>query len=261
MKKCSRFFAQFKKDSKFNVNDIVNSYSIKKKLGEGRYGITYLGENADYEQVTVKQLKRGMLSLSLEKAKYEPEILQKLNNVECNYFPKFIGEFNIDKKQGYILEYIKGKTFVEMLCNDGKAFNKDEIYQIALKLLNAIKVLEDRNIVHKDIRITNVICTEENDIKIIDFGLARYVDSKRYKKEVDYWYIADFLIHLHYSNIRDGLVESLFKKERPWYEELDLTDNERCILMSMMGIGKKKYKSVDEIKLDIESLIEKGITV
>lgn len=85
------------------------------------------------------------------------------------------------------------------------------------------------------------------------------MDSKRYKKEIDYWYIADFLIHLHYSNVKKESLKGLIKKERPWYEELDLTNKERYILMSMMGIGQKKYKSVNEIRLDIESLVEEEI--
>lgn len=244
----------FKLDSRFKIGDTVNGYSIKKGLGEGRYGITYLGESPDGKLATIKQLKRGMLELSLEKSKYEPRILKELLLLNVDYFPKYIDDFEDKKRKGYILEYIEGETFAEILYKNKKVFNKEEIYKIALDLFNIIETLESINVVHKDIRVTNVIYTPSNEIKLIDFGLARYIDSKRYKPELDFWYIADFLIHLHYSGFKEDRMKLPFKKEIPWYDELDLSVKEKDLLMSLMGIGSKHYENIQDIKNDIKNI-------
>ncbi|MBQ8997938.1 MAG: protein kinase family protein [Clostridium sp.] len=242
-----------KKDIKYRVDDVLDNYIIRKQLGEGRYGITYLAENKNGELFTVKQLKKSMLSKTLEKVKYESMILEELGDVKSSFFPKYISNFKDKYREGYILEYIDGKTFEEILYEDKVVFEKEKIYKIALELIEMIKILESKNIVHKDIRVTNVIYTKDESLKLIDFGLARYVDNKNYKRDLDYWYISDFLIHLHYSIFNTK--RDLFQKKKAWYDELDLLPKEKEVLMSMMGIGNKKYNDISEIEIDIKEIM------
>jgi len=245
----------FRKDIKFNIGQSIEQYTIKSKLGEGRYGIAYLAENSAKKLVTIKQLKKSMLKHTKSKILFEPTILKELNNLNSSYFPKYISKFKYNSNtKGYILEYIEGKTFSDILYKENKIFNKKQIYEIALKLLDIVEILENSNIVHKDIRITNVIYTNSNDIKLIDFGLARYIDNKKYKKELDYWYIADFLIHLHYSNYNEN--KNILKRKIPWYDELDLTSKEKEVLITLMGIDNKKYNNINTIRNDINIILK-----
>ena len=250
-----RFLEIFKRDIKLGIGHSIKGYNIKNQLGEGRYGITYLAQNSSNELVTIKQLKKYMLKKIKSKVKYEPRILKELSSLNYNYFPKYIGKFKDEQNiQGYILEYIHGNTFSEILYKENRVFTKREIYEIALKLLEIVEILESKNIVHKDIRITNVIYTPDKEIKLIDFGLARYIDNKKYKKELDYWYISDFLVHLHYSNYEDD--NKLLKKKVPWYDDLNLSLKERDVLMSLMGINNRKYNSICDIRNDINIILK-----
>ena len=250
-----RFLEIFKRDIKLGIGHSIKGYNIKNQLGEGRYGITYLAQNSSNELVTIKQLKKYMLKKTKSKVKYESRILKELSSLNCNYFPKYIGKFKDEQNiQGYILEYIHGNTFSEILYKENRVFTKSEIYEIALKLLDIVEILESKNIVHKDIRITNVIYTPDKEIKLIDFGLARYIDNKKYKKELDYWYISDFLVHLHYSNYEDD--KKLLKKKVPWYDDLNLSLKERDVLMSLMGINNRKYNSICDIRNDINIILK-----
>ena len=250
-----RFLEIFKKDIKLDIGHSIKGYDIKRQLGEGRYGITYLAQNSSNELVTIKQLKKYMLKKTKSKVKYESHILKELSTLNCNYFPKYIGKFKYEQNiQGYILEYIDGNTFSEILYKENRVLTKIEIYEIALKLLDIVEILESKNIVHKDIRITNVIYTPNKEIKLIDFGLARYIDNKKYKKELDYWYISDFLVHLHYSNYE--VDKKLLKKKIPWYDDLNLSCKERDVLMSLMGINNIKYNSIYDIRHDINIILK-----
>lgn len=232
-------------DKHYTTEDVINGYNVIKELGEGKYGIAYLGVNSLGERVVIKQLKNKMLRQSKKKSIYEAKVLKSLDNIR---FPKFIGRFIYKGTKGYILEYIEGKTFAELLYKDHYELKREEIYEIGSKLIEFVEILYENNIVHKDIRCANVIQKENKELVLIDFGLARFVDNKKYTKDMDFWYISDFLIHLYYSSYQYSLDE-----ERPWFEELDLSKKEKFFLKSLMGI-ESKYKSIEKIKEDFEEI-------
>ncbi len=227
------------------VNEKVNGYSILKLIGEGRYGIVYLAVNDKHEKCVVKQLKREMLEQSREKLFYEEQILRYLNNPR---FPKFISKFKDEYREGYLLEYIDGIVFYDLLASNRYLLGKNKIYKITGQLIDIIELLQNNNIVHRDIRLPNVILKDNKELALIDFGLARFIDNRKYVKEMDYWYLGDFIIYLYYSAYKiTGL------QERPWYEELDLNREERVFLKKLMGIGGH-YHNIEEIKLQFEKI-------
>jgi len=232
-------------DKYYKIKEVVSGYSILKILGEGRYGIVYLATNDKYEKCVIKQFKKDMLEQTREKLFYEKQILQQLDNPR---FPKFISKFKDEYSEGYILEYMAGRVFEDLLAEDMYKFSKDEIYTVGSQLLELVEILQNNNIVHRDIRLPNVIIKENKELALIDFGLARFIDNERYVKEMDYWYIGDFLIHLYYSSYKATTLE-----ERPWYKELDLNIEEEKFLKKLMGI-KGKYQNVEEIKKQLENI-------
>ena len=165
---------------------------------------------------------------SKDKLFYEEEIMKSLDDKK---FPKFIEKFDYEDTKFYVIQFVQGKDFYELLSFDEYEFNRNEIYDIAQKILKIIITLQEKNIVHRDIRISNVIMNEKKDLILIDFGLARYIDEEKYKKEIDYWYMADFLIHLYYSSYYD---DNLELEDKPWYEELDLKNDELIFLKRLM---------------------------
>ncbi|MGL4738790.1 MAG: protein kinase domain-containing protein [Cellulosilyticaceae bacterium] len=245
LEKIKGFVAQ---DHLYLINDQIEGYIIKRFLGEGRYGIAYLGQNTKGQLVVIKQLKRRMLRRARDRVHYEQDILKKLAKLGDKRFPKYLGKFTEGKVEGYILEYKAGKTFEKIIYEEKYVFSKEEIYEIGLQIIDIIKVLNHQQIVHKDIRVSNVICNQNEGIALIDFGLARFIDHKHYKGNEDYWYLADFLIHLYYTTYDKRTVMSL-----PWYKELDLTDGERHFLKRLMGL-EQKYTHIDEVENDLEKL-------
>lgn len=232
-------------DRYYKAGEKVSGYSVLKIIGEGRYGIAYLGVNNKDEKCVIKQLKKEMLKETRKKLFYEKKILQDLNYPN---FPKFISKFKDKDREGYILEYVEGKVFQDLLAREQYEFSKNEIYKIGSQLLDLVEILHNNNIVHRDIRLTNVILKENEDIALIDFGLARIIDDKRYVKDVDYWFIGDFLIHLYYSSYKETNEE-----DKPWFEELDLNLEEKIFLKKLMNI-EENYKSIEEIRKQLDKI-------
>ncbi|MGL4773530.1 MAG: serine/threonine protein kinase [Clostridium sp.] len=231
-------------DKYFKKKEVVNGYTIIKLMGQGRYGIAYLAENENGEKVIIKQLKKDMLEETREKLYYEEQILKYVNH---EGFPRFISKFKDEYREGYILEYMEGRVFEDLLMR-GIIFKRNDIYTICDQLLNLLEILHNKNIVHRDIRLPNVIVKDNRELVLIDFGLARVIDDKRYVKQVDYWYLADFLIHLYYSTFKYKGEE-----EKPWYDELDLTNSEIRFLKKLMGL-RTRFKSIDEIRIELKKL-------
>lgn len=233
-------------DKYFNRNDIVNGYKIVTMIGQGRYGIAYLAINKFGQKCVVKQLRNEMLKITRDSAIYEERILKTLNS---SRFPKFISEFRDEFRQGYLLEYIDGIVFHDLINKEGHEFTREEIYEAALQLLELAEILHSQGIVHRDIRTPNVILMKNNQLALIDFGLARFIKSG-YSVKTDYWYIGDFLLQLYYSTYNN----IINKFERPWFEELDLTTQERIFLRRLMGLDRR-YRSISEIRNQLYKII------
>ncbi|HDK7157927.1 TPA: protein kinase family protein [Clostridium botulinum] len=229
----------FKRDTKYLPGQKIHEYTVLKILGEGRFGICYLVQSNN-KQYILKQLKTKMLKKIGSKVIYEQEILKNINH---NCIPKFIKTLQFEKFFGYVLEYKEGKTFEEIICEDEYVFKREEIYDICIQIIEILKYLHKSGIVHRDIRIPNTIYYKKK-VHLVDFGLARWINNKRYTENVDFSYLGDFLLHLYYTSFQCKTF-----KGKPWYGELDLFSEEMNFLKRLLGI-EKKYKNIEEVERD-----------
>lgn len=243
-------------DTYYNNNDNVFGYKILEIIGEGRYGIAYLAIDSKGNKVVIKQLKEEMLETSRKKVIYEFKTLRAIDNP---YVPKVITAFKDNDKEGYILEYIKGDTLYNVISIDDYRFTRDDIYYVCKRLLDIMESLHEKGIVHRDIRLPNVIINENNEIFLIDFGLARFVDNDRYYKEEDYFYLGDLLLHLYYTSFYEvSSLEDEEQSDNPWYEELSLFKEEEVFIKKLMGI-ERPYRSISEIKKALKNIMKINI--
>ncbi|WP_054740884.1 serine/threonine protein kinase [Cellulosilyticum ruminicola] len=224
----------------------IKDFTITKILGQGRYGIAYLGENRYGKKCVIKQLKKNMLRTTRNKLFYEQDILKSLHS---SSIPKFMGTFKNRDAEGYILEYIDGTPLDVLVRKKGYRFSRKEIYNIGSQLLRIIETLQASQIVHRDIRLPNVIMRPNGKLALIDFGLARYIDDEKYTVNDDYWYLGDFLIRLYYTSY---FIES-DSPSVPWYYELSLTREERYFLKKLLGINGS-FESLSDIKANLKEL-------
>ena len=192
----------------------------------------------------LKQLKRSMLRKSKEKAGFEQDILSSLYHKSI---PRFIRKIEDEGLYGYLLEYKEGETFEDLICSQDRVFSGSEIHDIGMQLIGILKYLHRSGIVHRDIRIPNTLYGDRK-VYLVDFGLARRVDP-RYRPDLDFAYLGDFLLHLHYTSY-----EKKGRKKKPWHEELNLTEEENLFLKRLMGI-EKRYRDIDEVESDLLAIV------
>jgi serine/threonine-protein kinase len=234
----------FYKDRVYSPHERIGEYTLIKVIGDGRYGICYLVSKDD-KKFILKQLKNRMVRKVGIDTIFEEQILGSIGHPSI---PRLITRISMEEFSGYILEYKEGKTFEEIIYQDKHIFEREEIYSIGLQLIQILRYLHDKRVVHRDIRVPNTLYNE-GKICLVDFGLARWVDGDTYKADVDFSFLGDFLLHLYYTSYR-----VINWKKGPWFEELKLTSNETVLLKRLMGI-ENRYGSIYEVEHDYLTMI------
>lgn len=135
-------------------------------------------------RIALKELKTFNLSL-LEPYKNEVEILKRLSNTNSPYFLKFYSESLTTETMGnrQLNVFRMEMEFVDLTLKKHKeermaskqGYSENEIMKIMFQIICGFKFLLTLNIVHNDIKPSNILISEENDlcIKIIDFNTSR----------------------------------------------------------------------------------------
>lgn len=215
-------------------------YTIEEVAGEGRYGLCFFAKNYHGQSVVLKRFKPGIFVRNSNKNVHEAVILSKLRDKRI---PELLGVINEKSFYALVLELKPGITLKDMLFKHNHKFSDEEIFDIGIKIINIIKYLHENGVVHRDIRIPNVLF-DNKEIYLIDFGLARFADNKLYKYDLDYSYFGDLLLYLMYSSF-----QKKDKKKQPWYEELLLKENQKSLIMRLMGFDAV-YESIKAIEVD-----------
>lgn len=214
-------------------------YIIERPIGEGRYGLCFLARSDMGEQVVIKKFKPSIFKKYSEKNVYEAVILSKLND---KTIPELLGVINQKGFYGFVLEFKHGCTVKDLLFKYKHKFTREEFFNIGIQLIKIIKYIHRNAVVHRDIRIPNVLINN-GEVYLIDFGLARRADNNKYPYNLDFSYLGDFLLYLLYSSFE---IKEKHKK-LPWYKELTLTSEQKLFLKKLLRI-ELAYENIDEIE-------------
>jgi serine/threonine protein kinase len=118
----------------------------------------------------------------LESFKQEAYYLENLSNSGENFLKFYAARYSLTKvgsqekhKFEILMEYVGRdlKALKLERIQAGNPFNEDEIKFIYEQLISAFNILRGKNILHCDIKPTNILVTDDLKLKIIDFGIAR----------------------------------------------------------------------------------------
>ena len=210
------------------VKDYISTettYDFIEEIGVGAYGVAYLLKDlTTHKKYVLKRLRTKHRRKKKIRQKFALEI-KILKEIELPYVPNLILHGEIREIPFYIMDYIEGKTFEQAIFQDGQIFSLNQSMQITKHLLEIIIEFHKKGIVHRDLRIPNILIND-NTLNIIDFGLAAPLKTnlqfdeihnpKRLENHIsDLYYIGHFLLFLLYSTYTPTK-----KKERSWQEEL-----------------------------------------
>ncbi len=154
------------------IGQTVSHYKILEKLGEGGMGVVYKAHDTKLDRdVALKFLPRDLSPTEEERTRFihEAKAASTLDH------PNICTIYEVD-------ETPDGRMFIVMGYYDGESLTRkiqkgrlkvEDASCIAIQIAEGLQAAHDRGIVHRDIKSGNIIITDNGQVKILDFGLAR----------------------------------------------------------------------------------------
>lgn len=156
---------------------VIWPYKLKECIGEGGMGTVFLAERVDGEfdqKVAFKFLRHGSFSPSVkERFKLEKYILSRLNHP--NIAKLYDGGVTREGAPYIIMEYVEGVP-VDTYCNRHNLSLLQRLH-LFVDICRSVQYAHSQLIIHRDLKPKNIYVTPGGQIKILDFGIAKLLDT------------------------------------------------------------------------------------
>jgi eukaryotic-like serine/threonine-protein kinase len=156
----------------------IGPYNILREIGRGGMGVVYLADRADGEyrkRVAIKLITGARNELNLDQRfRRERQILAQLEHP--NIARLLDGGATESGQPYFVMEYVEGPPLLAW-C-DEHHLDVDARLRLFLDVCDAVSYAHRKLIVHRDLKPGNILVTPSGDPKLLDFGLARMVDSE-----------------------------------------------------------------------------------
>ncbi|MBL1141510.1 MAG: SUMF1/EgtB/PvdO family nonheme iron enzyme [Proteobacteria bacterium] len=165
-------------------------YTIKKILGQGGFGITYLAEDTNLNQlVAIKEFLPIEMAVRDQSSSVHPvsgdygeqfewgldRFMSEAQTLAKFKHPNIVRVFTVfpENNTAYmVMEYEHGKGMDELLKNK-KTLSEDQLKAIINPILDGLKLVHENGFIHRDIKPANIFIREDGSPVLLDFGSAR----------------------------------------------------------------------------------------
>ena len=155
------------------IGQTISHYRILEKLGEGGMGVVYKAHDTKLDRlVALKFLPHGIIVSEEHKARF----LQEARAASAVMHPNVCVIYDIAEHEGQqfiVMEYVDGKTLRQIIpvqkIQDAIAFG--------IQIGEALQEAHSKGVVHRDVKTDNIMVNTKNQVKVMDFGLAKLKGS------------------------------------------------------------------------------------
>ncbi|MFA7097243.1 MAG: serine/threonine-protein kinase, partial [Gammaproteobacteria bacterium] len=155
----------------------LQNYIIIEAIGEGGMGEVYLAEETLLgRQVAIKRLN----PLLTEDPQFSERFINEARIQAKLLHPNIVAlhNFFIENEVYYmVMEYASGITLKQMILSTGP-IPEHRTLKIFGQLISALTYAHDKRIIHRDIKPSNIMIDGNDNVKVMDFGIARLMSDK-----------------------------------------------------------------------------------
>ena len=180
-----------------------NRYLIGNVLGEGGFGITYIGLDMNLgKRVAVKEFYPAGVANRINDKSADVLITQGREDFFTKGVDRFLFEAQSvaafsdeegivdvldhfrDNNTAYIvMAFLDGQTLKDYVSKNGP-FEADRLIKLMLPVMKSLKVMHVQGVIHRDISPDNIMYTKSGKLKLMDFGSARYYTNEERQMSV-----------------------------------------------------------------------------
>ncbi|HSE16766.1 MAG TPA: protein kinase [Pyrinomonadaceae bacterium] len=157
------------------LGQLLLHYRVVEKIGEGGQGTVYKVIDTTLDRpAVIKVLPPDLTDSASNLVRFEREakLASSLDHPNiCTIF----GLHKVGDIQFIAMQYVEGRNVREIV--DGRPLDLRRALSIAIQVTDALAAAHSRGIVHRDIKARNVMVTRSGTVKVLDFGLAKLIES------------------------------------------------------------------------------------
>ena len=155
----------------FFRGQIIGKYKILSTIGSGGFGTVYLAEDTWIDKKVALKVphKQGVDFGELLR---EPRLLASLNH------PNIVTILTAEKQENVffiVMEFVPGETLESIIARDG-ALELARALDYTCQIANAVDHAHRQNVLHRDLRPSNVLVADSGLLKVADFGTSRFLE-------------------------------------------------------------------------------------
>jgi serine/threonine protein kinase/cytochrome c-type biogenesis protein CcmH/NrfG len=153
------------------IGKIISHYKIVEKLGQGGMGVVYKARDTKLERtVALKFLRYADFESEEQKSRF----VREAQTAAALDHPSICTVYEIEEVDDQIfisMAYVEGENLKELLRSG--PLDIDEALNIAIQVGRGLEAAHRSDIIHRDIKCSNIMVSDRGQVKITDFGLAK----------------------------------------------------------------------------------------
>ncbi len=167
----------------------LSRYEARRLLGEGGMGRVFLARQTDLgREVVVKVMHEHIAADEKFRERFQRETLLMARFHHPGAVTLYDANLNDPNGPCIVMEYVKGVNLETLLAKNGR-MNAPRVGRIIGELCEVLQAAHDESIIHRDLKPANLMIvdpdTPRERIKVMDFGLAKLMESETLRKVTD----------------------------------------------------------------------------